>query len=108
MVIDGKEADPKSFDIVVVNGDDGSWLIRVDGKEISKGASTFDATKQPKTIDFTPSEGGGKCERHLGIYEIAENTRKLCFAPTGQPRPDKFAAPAGSKRLLVRFERVKP
>jgi uncharacterized protein (TIGR03067 family) len=100
-----KEEDARK--LTVVNGSDGTWRLRSEVKEISKGTSVFDPTQKPKTIDFTPTEGGGKGNQHLGIYEIGEETRKLCFAPAGRERPTEFSSPAGSGHILVTFERVK-
>jgi uncharacterized protein (TIGR03067 family) len=85
---------------------DGTWSIHTDDKVI-KGTSTIDPTKKPKTIDFTPTEGDGKGELHLGIYELGEKTRKLCFAPPGKDRPTEFSSMAGSEQILVTFEREK-
>jgi len=90
-----------------MNGSAGTWSVRSEGKEISKGTSTFDPTKKPKTIDFTPTEGGGKGDLFLGIYRIAKETRKLCFAPSGKPRPTEFSSTAGNQHVLVTFEKVK-
>lgn len=100
-----KEEDAKR--LTVVNGSDGTWSLRSEGKEISKGTSSFDPTKKPKTIDFTPTDGEGKGDHHLGIYEIGEKTRKLCFAPAGKERPTEFASKPGSEHILVTFEREK-
>jgi uncharacterized protein (TIGR03067 family) len=75
--------------------------------EISKGTSTFDPTKKPKTIDFTPTEGEGKGNLYLGIYELGENTRKLCFAPAGKERPTEFSSTPSNEHILVTFEREK-
>jgi len=91
--------------LTVVNGSDGTWSLRSEGTEISKGISTFDTTKKPKTIDFTPTEGGGQGNQHLGIYELGEKTRKLCLAAPGKERPTEFASTAGSEHILVTFER---
>ena len=99
-----KDEDAKK--ITVVNGDDGTWSIRSEGKEISKGTSTFDPTKKPKTIDFTPTEGGGKGDRFLGIYRLGKNARKLCFAPAGKDRPTEFSSTPENQQILVTFERV--
>ncbi len=105
--IDGnKTSDDDAAKITVVNGSDGTWSVRSEGKEISKGTSVFDPTKKPKTIDFTPTEGGGKGNQYLGIYELAEKTRKLCFAPQGSQRPTEFSSKSGSQQILVIFERV--
>ena len=106
--IDGNQtSDDDAKKLTVVNGSDGTWSVRSEGKEISKGTSVIDPTKKPKTIDFTPTEGGGEGNKYLGIYELAEETRKLCFAPQGSERPTEFSAKSRSKQVLVTFERVK-
>ena len=91
----------------VVNGSDGTWRLLSEGKEISKGTSTIDPTKKPKTLDFTATEGEGKGNQYLGIYELGEKTRKMCFAPPGKDRPTEFTSTPGSEFILVTFEREK-
>ncbi len=93
--------------LTVVNGSDGTWSLISEGKQISKGTSTIDPTKKPKTIDFTPTEGEGKGKQHLGIYELGKNTRKMCFAPPEKERPNEFSSMPGSEHILVTFEREK-
>jgi len=108
LVVDGNpsnEADARRMS--VVNGPDGTWSIRLDGREISKGTSTIDPTQTPKTLDFTPTEGESKGALHLGIYELGEDSRKLCFAPPGRSRPTEFASRPGSQYILVTFSREK-
>jgi uncharacterized protein (TIGR03067 family) len=108
LVVDGNEAkEEDAKKISVVNGADGTWNLRSDSVEVSQGTSTIDPTKEPKTIDFTPTRGEAKGDQFHGIYEVGENTRKLCFAPAGKERPTEFAAPAGTQHILVTFERVK-
>jgi uncharacterized protein (TIGR03067 family) len=102
-----KAKDEDAKKITVVNGDDGTWSIRSEGKEISKGTSTFDPTKKPKTIDFTPTDGGGKGDHFLGIYLLGKNARKLCFGPAGKDRPTEFSSTPENQHILVEFERVK-
>jgi uncharacterized protein (TIGR03067 family) len=89
----------------VVNGSDGTWSLRSEGNEVGKGTSTIDPTKKTKTIDLKLTEGDGKGEVHLGIYELGEKTRKLCFAPPGKDRPTEFTSKSGSEHILVTFER---
>jgi uncharacterized protein (TIGR03067 family) len=97
------EADAKKF--VVVNGSDGTWSLTLDGKEIARGTSEFDPTKTPKTLDFTITDGDSKGKQFLGIYELGEKTRRMCFAEEGKERPKEFASPPGSGQVLLRFER---
>ncbi len=109
LTINGNQAKAKDVQkLFVVNGNDGTWAIRSDGKVISKGTSTFDPTKKPKTIDFTPTEGGSTGEKFFGIYQLRKNTRKLCFAPAGKDRPTEFSSTAENKHFLVAFKRQEP
>lgn len=106
--VNGNKADEEEAKkITVVNGSDGTWSIRSEDKEITKGTSTIYPTQKPKIIDFTPTEGDRKGEVHLGIYELNEKTRKLCFAPPGKARPTEFSTAPGSDHILVMFEREK-
>jgi uncharacterized protein (TIGR03067 family) len=102
-----KSSEEDSKKLTVVNGSDGTWSLRSEGNEVSKGTSTIAPTKNPKTIDLTPTEGGGKDKAHPGIYELGERTRKLCFAPPGKDRPARFSSTPGSEHILVTFEREK-
>jgi uncharacterized protein (TIGR03067 family) len=106
--VNGNKAnDDDAKKLSVVNGSDGTWTLLSEGKEISKGTSTFDPTKKPKSIDFTPTEGEGKGNQYLGIYELGATTRKMCFAPPGKERPTEFSSAPGSEIILVTFEREK-
>jgi uncharacterized protein (TIGR03067 family) len=102
-----KASDEDAKKITVVNGPDGTWTLFSDGKEVGKGTNSFDPTKKPKTIDFTQTEGDGKGNLYLGIYELGENVRKLCFAPPGKDRPTEFISMPGTDVILVTFEREK-
>ncbi|MBX7102804.1 MAG: TIGR03067 domain-containing protein [Gemmataceae bacterium] len=103
----GRLSDEDARQVMVVNGTDGTWVLHHKGKVISRGTSTFNPTKNPKTVDFTPTEGEGKGNSYLGIYELGESTRKMCFAPAGKKRPEAFTTTSGSEHILVRFEREK-
>ncbi len=106
--VDGNKAsDEDAKKITVANGPEGTWTLLSDGKEVGKGTNSFDPTQKPKTIDFTQTEGEGKGNSFLGIYELGENTRKLCFAPPGKDRPKEFNSMPGTEHILVTFERVK-
>jgi uncharacterized protein (TIGR03067 family) len=108
IVIDGsKLPEEDARKLTVANGADGTWSLRSENDEMSKGTSTIDPTKKPKTIDFTKTEGDGKGDQYIGIYEIGENTRRLCFVPAEKERPTEFSSTSGSGRFLVVFEREK-
>jgi uncharacterized protein (TIGR03067 family) len=107
--VDGNVAPEKDAKkITVVNQADGTWSIQLEGKEIAKGTSEINPTSKPKTIDFTPTEGSDKGRVFLGIYDIRETCRKLCYAPAGKDRPTEFFSKPGSGHVLVIFQREKP
>jgi uncharacterized protein (TIGR03067 family) len=107
LVVDGNAVDDEDAKKLTVVNPDGTWSLRSDDQEITKGTSTFDPTKKLKTIDFTPTEGADKDKQYLGIYELGEKTRKMCFAPPSKERPTEYASKPGSEHILVTFEREK-
>ena len=102
-----KSTEEDANKITVANKADGVWILEVDGKKITEGTSELDPTRKPKTIDFMETEGDNKGRIVLGIYELGDDTRKLCYAQPGKDRPAEFSAPAGSGHTLVVFKREK-
>jgi uncharacterized protein (TIGR03067 family) len=106
--IDGNKAEEQDAKkITVVNEADGKWRLEVEGKVIARGTNEMDPTKKPKAIDLTETEGDDKGKTALGIYEIGDDERKVCYAKAGMERPDDFSAPAGSGRILAVLKRLK-
>jgi uncharacterized protein (TIGR03067 family) len=107
---DGSISNPDdAAKITVINAADGGWTVLADGKLVARGTNDLQPWSVPKAIDFTvveDAEGPVTERRHLGIYELQRNTRRLCFAPPGAERPASFSAPRGSGLVLVTFERI--
>jgi len=68
-----------------------------------EGTIKLDATKKPKQMDATSTEK----KVMLGIYKLDGDRYKVCFAPTGKPRPSEFASKPGSGNLLQVWKRKK-
>ena len=102
-----KSAEEDAKKITVVNEADGKWAIEVEGKVIARGTSEIDPTKKPRAVDLTVTEGDGKGQPVLGIYEFKGDTRKVCLAPEGKDRPKEFSSKAGSGHVLAVLKRVK-
>jgi uncharacterized protein (TIGR03067 family) len=102
---DGKPADDDR-EIVVVNAEDGSWQLLVDGVQTNAGTSSIDPLATPAEIDLEITEGDGTGNRLRGIYAFpADDVRVLCFRGGDGWRPQEFAAPQNSGAILVQFER---
>lgn len=94
--------------LTVVNTGDGGWTILSEGRMLAKGTNELLPWSVPKGIDFVVTEtaDGPDTRRHQGIYELEQDTRRICFAGPDAPRPTAFAAPQGSGHVLVTLERV--
>ncbi|HEV3383865.1 MAG TPA: TIGR03067 domain-containing protein [Gemmata sp.] len=64
---------------IIIGGDEKSTQIKVD------------TSKQPHTIDITPSEGPDKGKTYLGIYKIEKGELTLAFVKVGD-RPKEFTS----------------
>jgi uncharacterized protein (TIGR03067 family) len=74
-----------------------------------EGTLKLDQDKKPKAIDVKIVEGRDQGEVQLGIYELAKDTLKLCFAPPGKDnkRPKNFSSNADNDQLLLVLKREK-
>ena len=93
-----------------------SWVFRVDEYTINHNGDfqelwvvEVNSSRHPKTIDSTgtltriaPIPGGKKL---MGIYEVTDDTLRVCFDLTGNSRPDSFKAAKGSRRACYYFKR---
>jgi len=87
---------------------DGSWAVLLRRLPVAEGRSTNRQDVSPKTFEMeTLGSEGIEPARYTGIYRLDGDTRVLCIAPAGTPRPDEFAAPRHSGRMLVTLERVR-
>jgi uncharacterized protein (TIGR03067 family) len=104
--VDGRPmADEEARRFTVTNAGDGTWVLQHDGGDFARGESTIDPESVPKSIDFTSTGPDGEVQHYLGIYELGEPTRKLCFARPGRPRPLDFTSTADNEQLLIVFQR---
>ena len=107
LVIAGNKAKVEDVKkLTVVNGDDGTWSVRSEDKETSKGTSTISPRATPKTIDFTATEGGGSGDQFVGIYQLGKKNRKLCFVRSDKDRPTDFTSTPENQHILVTFKRI--
>ena len=90
---------------LVIKGD--RHTVRVGG-ETMVGTHRLDPSKEPKAIDATDTEGPYKGKTIHGIYELTDDTYKVCFAAPGKDRPTEFASKPGSGHRLIVMRRQKP
>jgi uncharacterized protein (TIGR03067 family) len=73
-----------------------------------RGIVTLDASRTPRAINTWDVDGPFADQVVPGIYELAGDNLKLCFARPGQDRPSEFTTKNGTGFLVVVYERKKP
>lgn len=102
---DGVAQPAHERNIVVVNREDGSWTMTIDGREASSGTSSIEPLATPPEIDIEITAGDGAGTKLLGIYELQPKRRRLCFRTEAEWRPREFTTTQGSKAVLITFDR---
>ena len=111
--LSAKEEDGKTFseeeikDVIGTIDGSGKVSVRRGDKLLNEGTVKLDPTKEPKAIDVTFTGGERKGKKVLGIYEIEDDTFRVCVARPGDERPAEFSAKAGSGHILVVYVRQK-
>jgi uncharacterized protein (TIGR03067 family) len=93
-----------------------SWEFRVDQYTINcKGhfeenwVVEVNSSRHPKTIDGTGTETKiapiTNPKKLMGIYEVTDDSLRVCYDLTGNSRPDKFQAAKGSRWVVYFFKR---
>jgi uncharacterized protein (TIGR03067 family) len=106
--VDGKKKTSegqKKEPTMVVEGN--KFTSTIDDEHSFKGTFTLDASKKPKVVDFTVTEGELKGKTLRGIYEVEAETLRACYAAPDKERPTEFASKAGSGVHLYVYKRRK-
>jgi len=102
----GKEIPAAEFKGMTVTFEGDKYTVKKGDEVIQAATQKLDPSKSPKTLDGTVAEGPNKGTVILGIYEISDDTLKVCFDPQGKERPTEFKTGSGAETLVV-HKRVK-
>jgi uncharacterized protein (TIGR03067 family) len=91
--------------VLVVEGD--TYRILSGDKVFSAGKLKLDASKTPRTMDATNTEGPLKGVVQQAIYQIKGDTMTAVFAKPDTARPTEFKTKEGSEQSVIRYERMK-
>ena len=72
------------------------------------GTVKLDPSAKPKAMDITGTEGPNKGKTILAIYELKDDTLRICYDLTGKGRPAEFMSKKDAPRFLVVYQRAKP
>jgi uncharacterized protein (TIGR03067 family) len=77
------------------------------GQLYLKATFTLDPSKNPKTIDYSVTDGQSAGGSLLGIYELHGDTVKYCFANSDFGRPTDFVTKPDDSRSMSVWKREK-
>jgi erythromycin esterase len=87
-------------------------VVKGDRRTIRSGATVFteayyrlNPAAEPPTIDLVVTRGGARGQVMLGIYEIAGDRLRVCYAMAGRDRPRDFTPRPGSGHALQEMKR---
>jgi uncharacterized protein (TIGR03067 family) len=87
--------------------DDGKYTVTV-GTNPDKGTVKLDPSKKPKEMDIAGTEGPNKGKTIPAIYELTDDTLRICYDLSGKARPSEFKTAKDTKLFLVTYKREKP
>ena len=85
---------------------DGGYTLTIDGKT-DKGTTKVDATKTPREMDITGTEGPNKGKTMKAIYKLDGDAMTVCYELGDGPRPTAFESKAGTPVFLAEYKRAK-
>jgi len=82
------------------------YEVLVAGKS-DKGTWTIDPAAKPKSMKITGVKGPNEGKTFPAIYELGDNTLRVCYDLLGKKTPADFKTTAGTKLYLVTYKRKK-
>jgi uncharacterized protein (TIGR03067 family) len=79
----------------------GDKYIAAVGDMVDEGVCKIDPSTKPKQLDITSENGPNKGKTILAIYEITDDTLRVCYDVGGQARPTDFKTEQAARLLLV-------
>jgi uncharacterized protein (TIGR03067 family) len=104
--LDGKPAKPDEIKARTLFCGADVFLIRKGNELLQLGVLKIDPSKSPKNVNASVSKGLYQGEKMLGIYEISDDTLKICFDIEGQKRPADFKTAPKEGRFLAVYKRI--
>ena len=86
---------------MAVTFDGERYAVTKDGAVVENATLKLDPSASPKGFEATVVDGPNAGASMHGIYELVDDTFKVCFAPAGTTRPTKFETASGPQTIVV-------
>lgn len=103
--VDGKKV-TETFKNLELTLENGNYAVKVGGQE-DKGTVTVDASKKPKAMDVTGTEGPNRGKTYPCVYELKDDTLTVCYGLDFKTRPTELKTAEKSNTMLIVYKRKK-
>jgi uncharacterized protein (TIGR03067 family) len=80
--------------------------LRVNGKVYRNSIVTLDPSRSPRAMNSWDLDGPAEDETVPGIYQINDDTMKVCFAKPGNKRPTEFTSKKGGGFIYCEYKKA--
>jgi uncharacterized protein (TIGR03067 family) len=77
------------------------------GENPDEGTVALDSSKSPKAMTIKGTKGPNQGKTFLAIYELKDDTLRICYDLSGKAFPAEFKTKPGTQLYLVTYERKK-
>ncbi len=93
---------------ITLKTDNGKYEVTITNTpESDKGTYTLDTGSDPKTMTIKSAEGPNAGKTFLAIYELKNDTMRVCYDLSGTKHPQEFKTSPGTLLYLVTYKRQK-
>ncbi len=104
--LDGEKLPKQVLGTIKLVIEDDKYTATV-GEQVDEGTVTLDVESEPAGMEIKGTKGPNLGKTIPAIYELKEDTLKVCYNLEGKKRPKEFKTTAGSKYYLVTYKRKK-
>jgi uncharacterized protein (TIGR03067 family) len=104
--LDGEKLPKQLFETIKLVIKDDKYTATV-AEQVDEGTVTLDVDSDPAGMEIKGTKGPSEGKTIAAIYELKDDTLKVCYNLEGKKRPKEFKTTAGSKYYLVTYKREK-
>ena len=105
-VLGGAPLPPPALKKITLRIDGAKYEVKVEGEsEPDQGSSALNTNVSPKTMTITSTNGPNRGKTFPAIYELKDDTLRVCYDLSGQKHPADFKSIKGTQLYLVTYKR---
>jgi uncharacterized protein (TIGR03067 family) len=102
----GKPYPQKVLEMMTLTLGDGTYAMKAE--QLDEGTVKLMTDKTPRAMDIKGTRGPNKGKTIPAIYELKDDTLRICYDLSGKARPEEFKTETGTLKFLVIYKREKP